>query len=271
MLRSVRNVTGMVLLFWSSHLSAQYHRSSGDTIRVREQTTVTFTVSTPNGIVEVRTEHDATIAVAFGRADSAQAWYESLRIASRSPQGQQEPNTADALRRPFTLRFDDRGRIETLAVPTFPASFSSITDLSQQFDDLFLRLPERPLSLGLSWTDSTLVESGNGGDKRSRNGRTFANRVARDTSIAGERAWVVESVQKHSVNSTQPVDGQPMTVRTQLTGAGSGIYVFSQTNGRLLGRRRTGSVSGTLTYEGGPRPVALPMQQRYQNSVTRVP
>ena len=271
MVRSAHILGGAVLLLWSSAVSAQYRRASGDTIRVREQTTGTTSVSTPNGIVELRSTHDATIALTFGRADSALAWYEALSISMRSPQGQLEPGTTDALRRPFTLRFDDRGRIETLSVPSFPAAFNGVSDLSHQFDDLFPRLPEQPLRLGLSWSDSTMVESSDDGPKRSRHIRTIVSRVVRDTTIDGERAWVIESAQKHSVSSTQPLDGQPMTVRTQLTGADSGIVVFSQTHARLLGLRRTGSLSGTMTYEGGPQPVSLPLRQQYQNAVTRVP
>lgn len=169
--------------------------------------------------VELRSDHDATIAVAFGRADSAHAWYEALRITMRSPQGQQEPGTSAALHRPFTLRFDDRGRIETLAVPSFPASFNGVFDLSRQFDDLFPRLPDRPLRLGLSWSESTMVESTGDGPRRWRHSRTITSRVVRDTTIDGDRAWVIEFAQQHSVGSSQPVEGQPMTVRTELTGA----------------------------------------------------
>jgi hypothetical protein len=47
--------------------------------------------------------------------------------------------------------------------------------------------------------------------------------------------------------------------------------VFSTQNGRMLARQRAGRLAGTLTYEGGPQPVVLPMEQRYENTVSRVP
>jgi hypothetical protein len=254
----------------SSSASAQYTRSPRDTVRVREVTTGTMRIVAPTGAIDARTEHDAVIAVAFGPADSAQAWYESLRLAMRLPQGAQEPSTAEALRRPFVLRFDDRGRIETLSSPTFPASFEGVTDLSHQFDDLFPRLPATPLALGMTWIDTAVVEANGSTGRRSRHERITSNRVVRDTTVAGERAWVIASTQRLADASSQPVKGQPLTAHTKLTGADTGVFVFSRVGRGLLGRERSGSLSGSLTYEGGSQPVVVQLQQSYRNTVTRV-
>lgn len=250
---------------------AQYRRIRSDTVRLREITTGSTAVTTPTGIHESRSEHDATVIVAFGGADSARAWYESLRIASISPQGRQEPVTRDALSCSFDLFFDARGRSRTLRAPKFPASFEATADLSHQFDDFFARLPAEPLSLGLAWEDTAVVETRGPDDDFFRGQRVIRSRVARDTTVAGEAAGLIESVQRNTLAGAQRLKGQPLTLRTAMAGSDSGTVVFSKRNGRMLARQRVGSMSGTITYMGGTTPVVLPIQQRYDNTVRRVP
>jgi hypothetical protein len=265
------SVLGLMCAFSATSASAQYRRSDSDTIRVREVTTSRTALTAPTGTVELRSEHDATIALSFGRADSARAWYESLRIAMVSPQGRQEPATREALLRPFVLSFDARGRVQTLSAPEFPASFESVTELSHQFDDLLVRLPSAPLALGLMWADTAVVETRGANDAYFRGERVIRSRVVRDTMIGSETAWVIESVQRNTISGTQRVKGQPLLVRTTMSGSDSGLVVFSTQSGRMLARQRVGSLAGTVTYEGGPQPVVLPMETRYENSVRRIP
>lgn len=270
-IRTTWCLAGLLCTLSAPSANAQYRRSDRDTIRVREITTSRTAVGAPTGTVELRSEHDATIALSFGRADSARAWYESLRIAMVSPQGREEPATREALLRPFVLSFDARGRIQTLSAPEFPATFESVTDLSHQFDDLVVRLPSAPLVLGLAWVDTAVVETRGNRDAYFRGERAIRSRVVRDTVIGGEPAWVIESIQRNRVSGAQRMKGQPLVVRTELSGSDSGVVVFSTSRGRMLSRQRVGTLAGTLTYEGGPQPVVLPMNQRYENSVARVP
>lgn len=265
-------IIASLLLLLSTEGLAQYSRSPQDTIRVREITSGTLVLMTPNGPANIRTEHDALIALTFGAADSARAWYEQLRIALFAPQARQEPPTAAALRRPFHLLFDARGRIRTLSTPTFPASFDGVAELAMQFDDLFLRLPATTLALGVAWEDTVVNESpGVAGSTAYRIARRIHSRVLRDTVVGGEEGWLIRAIQTHTVTSTQKLKDQPLTARTRMSGADTGIFVFSKQRGRVLGRRRSGAMTGTLTYEGGPQPVSLPVQQYYVNTVTRAP
>lgn len=207
----------------------------------------------------------------YRRTLGARAWYESLRIAVSTPQARQAPATQAALRRPFDLTFDARGRIRTLRAPEFPAAFEGVTDLSHQFDDLLLRLPVVPLARGAAWSDTAVIETRPAAGGSMRTERFFSARVVRDTVIDGDPAWVIELLQRTTVNGTQPMKGQPLSVRTALSGSDSGTVVFSTASGRMLARQRTGRLAGTLTYEGGPQPTVIPMEQSYENSVTRVP
>ena len=248
-------------------LDAQYVRSPRDTIRLREVTATTTTVETPQGALELKSEHDAVIAITFGAKDSARAWYESLRIASSSPRGKQEPSTDAALRLPFVLEFDARGQVKTLAAPTFPATFQGISDLTSQFDDFFVRLPGQPLHLGLTWTDTTTT-SRSSGESRSVLVKRGAYRVLRDTLVSGEPAYVISVTQEIENRSSQPVQG--LTATSTLIGSDQGIIVFSKA-GRLLGRQRQGDLRGEITYTGGSSPVRMPQRIQYGNSVTSPP
>ncbi len=251
-------------------LAAQYARRPADTLRFRDVTTARVILQAPQGPVPLASEHEATVAVAFERGNSARAWYEELRLALLAPMGNQRPATDSALRRPFVLRFDPRGRVETVSAPRFPASFEGISDLSHQFEDFFLRLPAGPLTPGLTWADTVTVSTSEG-PKTYQSERRFAYQVVRDTTVNGEKALVVSTRQQIVLESSQPVPGQPLRSRSRLEGLETGIFVFAPGSGRMLGRNRTGDLTGTVTYEGGPAPVVLGQQVRYENTVTALP
>ncbi|MBP7549047.1 MAG: hypothetical protein KA761_02105 [Gemmatimonadaceae bacterium] len=269
--RTTLALLGLLLGVSASSAGAQYRREAGDTIRVREVTTSRTTLGAPSGAIALRSDHAATIAVVAVGADSARGWYETLQIAMTTPQGRLAPATDAVLFRPFMLTFDARGRIATLRTPEFPAAFEGVTDLSHQFDDLLVRLPGAPLALGLSWVDTAVVETRGPDGATFRAERIIRSRVVRDTVMGGESGWVIESIQRSTLAGAQRVRGQPTIVRTTLSGVDSGFVVFSREHGRMLSRERSGGLSGTLTYEGGPRPVVVPMEQRYENVVRRVP
>ena len=189
-----------------------YARSAKDTLRYHEVTQTEVNMTTPQGSVTVPMEHDATIAVLLLPGDSARAWYESLRLSVTGPTGVMAPETAPALRQPFALNVDARGRTKLVSAPTFPQSFQGVTDLTHQFDDFFLRLPAEPLKVGLTWTDTvTRADSGNG--KRLRSTTIAQYRVERDTTIAGQAGLVVNVQQQGTVNTEAPVPGRDMRLR----------------------------------------------------------
>jgi hypothetical protein len=236
-----------------------------DTLRFREVTTIEVRMTTPQGDVPVSTEHDATIAVLLLPGDSAKAWYESLRLGINSPAGVESPETGSALRQPFRLTFDPRGRITLVSAPTFPEKFESITDLTQQFSDFFLRLPAQPLRLGLAWTDS-LTRTTKTADKSNVMRSIASYRVERDTTVANEPAFVISMRQQLSSESEGPIRGQPVRARALTTGSDDGVYVFSK-SGRMLGRQRTGTLTGALTLTGDGGSMEIPQTFTYKNRI----
>jgi hypothetical protein len=241
----------------------------GDTVRFREVTLIEMKISTPQGEFPIKSEHKATVAFARVTADSARAWYEALSIGMMGPMGNQQPATDSALNAPFSMRFDNRGRVRNPAAPKFPASFEGVTDLSRQFDDFFLRLPAQPLRAGLVWTDtSSRVDST--AEKSSRWNAISTYRVERDTTVDGIRAMVISMKQQVRTQSEGPMQGQPARLESRLEGSEDGIVVFAPQTGRLLGRRRQGTMTGDLMMRGGGGEMAMSQSFTYTGTLDAV-
>lgn len=259
-------LAGAMLVAGAVPAAAQsaYARTA-DTLRFHEVTTLDMKMTTPQGEVPLSTEHDATIALLLLPGDSARAWYEALRIGMSSPMGGQTPETGSVLKQPFRLKFDSRGRTEVVSTPAFPESFQGISDLTHQFSDFFLRLPATPLKLGLAWTDTLLRNSSN--NDRTATIKSIASyRVERDTVVSGEPAYVISMRQQLSSESEGPVPGQPVRARSTSTGSDEGFVVFSKA-GRMLGRTRTGTLSGSTMINGDGGSMEIGQTVTFRNTI----
>ena len=258
------------LVLWTPTVAAQttYARTGRDTLRYREVTTTNAKLTTPQGELPITITHDATIAVLLLPGDSARAWYEALKLGMSSPEGSNSPETGPVLRQPFVLGFDPKGNIKVITTPAFPASFQGVSDLTYQFSDFFLRLPTSPLNLGLAWTDSTTRTTRN--DEKSSTVKSVASyRVERDTTVAGQPAFVISMKQQLRSENEGPIPGQPARAHSIMTGTDDGIFVFSK-SGEMLGRRRTGTLRGGMTLSAQGQSMEIPQEYTYTNTVDRI-
>ena len=250
-------------------LAQTTYSASRDTMRFHEVTQADVRLTMPQGEIPMKSHHDAMVAVVRQQGDTARAWYEALDIGVSSPLGDQSPATAEVLKAPFTLTMDARGRVRLISAPTFPASFQAFTDLTRQFDDFFVRLPAQPLRIGLAWTDTSMTSDSTG--DRIRSSRSIANyRVERDTVVAGVPALVISMKQALSGRIAGPVPNQPVRSETILTGTDDGIVVFAPKAGRLLGRRRTGQMSGDIMVSGAGGQMSMKQSFTYTNTLEAV-
>jgi hypothetical protein len=220
-----------------------------DTLRYRETTRMQMTLTMPQGEVPMSMELSATLALVRLPGDSARAWFDSLAISAKGPQGEMKPETDSALKRTFQLGLDARGRVKHVNAPQWPASLQGVADLSRQFDDFFLRLPSQPLKTGLAWSDTTL-QTDSTADRFSRWLRTSDYRVERDTVVGTTPAVVVSVKQKLSATISAPVPNQQMRSDAQLQGDEQGYFVFAPSTGRLIARRREGKMVGPVKASG---------------------
>lgn len=265
-------LVALVLLPAALHAQApQYRRAAGDTVRYREVTQATSEITSPQGGLTLSSVHDARLAVAFARGDTARAWYEALTLRSEFPGGEQVPATAPLLGKPFVLTMDARGGVETLSVPEFPQDVSEASDLTHQFNDFFVRLPASALRPGLEWTDTTRRETPNAAGRTVRTTRIGRFRVRGDTTVGGVRAVVVEARMNNRVETAGPSPTPGIELRTVQEGTETGLFVFSPERGRLLARRRTGSLEGHIEFIGGPQPMKLPQKMKYESTIEILP
>ena len=240
-----------------------------DTLRFREVTTSDIRLTTPQGELAMKGDHAATVAVTRQAADTVRAWYEALDVGMTGPMGEQRPATTEALKAPFTLRMDPRGSVRLVAAPAFPASIKAITDLSYEFDDFFVRLPTKPLAIGLAWTDTT-AKVDSTAEKSIDRQAIVSYHVERDTVVSGMPALVISMKQQLKLK-TSGVAPQGGRVDSALEGTDDGIVVFAPKAGRLLGRKRTGQLDGVLTMRGGAMgEMAMKQSYAYTNTLDAV-
>jgi len=259
-----------VATFASSSAEAQGGYVWGrDTLRYREVTKTDVHLTSPQGEISLKNDHAATVAAVRLAGDTVRAWYEALDIGLSGPMGEQRPSTAEVLKSPFTLTMDSRGRIRVVSTPKFPDAFASITDLTRQFDDFFVRLPAQPLRAGLTWKD-TIDRTDSSATNYVRRQALVSYRVERDTVVNGTPALVISMKQELRVKTDGAVPNQDARVASTATGSDDGIAVFSPSLGRLLGRRRTGSMAGDVTMRGPMGEIAMKQSFTYTNTLDAV-
>ena len=218
----------------------------GDTLRYHETQKTMVMVTLPQGEIQVSAEQDGTLAIVRMPGDSAHAWFESLSLVAQSPQGEQKPSTDGVLRKPFRLSFDARGRVKLLEAPAIPQELAAFGDLANEFTDLLLRLPAKPLRIGQTWTD-TLTRADSTADRRLNATSIATYKVEKDTVVNGTSALLVRMTEHTNVHAEGPVPNQP-GARTDVTmeGNDAGFYIFAPKTGRMLARRRTGKLAGDV-------------------------
>jgi len=219
---------------------------AGDTLRYHETQKTSVVITMPQGELQVPVEQDATLAVVRFPGDSAHAWFDALALSATTPQGEQKPPTDALLHQPYRLGFDSRGHVKLIAAPTFPEALASFGDLSNEFTDLFLRLPAKPLRVGLTWTD-TLTRTDSTNDRKASATAISDYKVEKDTVVNGTPALLVRMTQRANIHIDGPVPNQPgMRSDATMEGNTTGFYVFAPKPGRMLARRRTGKIAGDV-------------------------
>jgi hypothetical protein len=250
---------------------AQYSFGS-DTLRYSEQTIGRVSMQVPGGEMVVKSSHVAGIRIRGVTEGRAEGWYDRLVLRQEGPgSGTQEPATDGLIGQPFALAVTATGRVETQSVPRIPVAVAALTDLSRQFDDFFITLPTKPLDVGVAWADTVVRARGSRPDSASSSRHIRSYRVARDTMVAGARAAVIALRQVVRVESTSPMPGRPLQMRTYLEGEETGTALFVVTSGRLHSRERRGTLSGELTITGGPQPATIPQRYEYTSTLSLQP
>lgn len=161
-----------------------------------------------------------------------------------------------------------RVHVHALRTPEFPASLEGITDLRYQFVDFFMPTPASPLRVGLTWSDTLIVDHGreDGADGHTTKVATY--RVVSDTVVASTPAFVIEGEAEMEVRTEGPVEGQPgLTMRVTMTGPEQNTFVVARDSGHLLLRRRSAELTGVMEYLGAPQRIEMRVSRTYSNRI----
>jgi hypothetical protein len=148
--------------------------------------------------------------------------------------------------------------------PTIPPELEGMGDLRHVFDDFFLRLPAKPLTVGLAWSD-TVARSDSSADRWMRVGAVSEYRVERDTVVNGVAGVVVAMKEHVDIQAENPVPNAPARGHTTLAGTDTGYFVFAPKAGRVLGRRHEGHFTGSMVMGA---PANMEMKQAIDISAT---
>lgn len=248
--------------------AAQYRLPEGDTLRYRERTETRRITQLAGGSAETRSLHEADLALAPAAGDTVRAFYEALRVELTGSGVEDEtPPTGGILFAPYVLTVDARGRTRTVSAPALPSAIARVTDLSRQFDDLLLVLPEAPLAVGTAWGDT--VEDGRPapGVQRAERRAVRRYRVERDTVVDGVAALVIRVEQEVTLSVEAAVEDSPLTAALTARGTETGTALFDPAAGRLLRRTREGRLQGTYTLRGAGSPRDFPQIIAYTSTL----
>jgi hypothetical protein len=256
-----------MLLAVSATVHAQptsYSTTPGTTLYYQEVTHNSSELSMPEGSIPMQTSQDAVIALDFAAGDSARASYRTLALSMVSPMGRQAPDTAPILDEPFVLHFPSNGKVTMLSAPAMTDEILEVSDLSYEFWDFFLPLPDQPLELGVVWTDTMRIDEPN--RKMMKMGRY---EVVLDTMMDDGSLQIISATIENKVETVQEADASGEAGFLQIGGTENSIFYFSQSRGQLLGREREGVLEGKITYEGD-EPFEMRTHMRYESTITLI-
>jgi hypothetical protein len=257
-------VASLLALFTVPAAAQTHYAPPGDTVRYRWGAKTNVIISTPQGEIPVNADQSGVIAMTRLPHDSALVWFESLAISASTPAGEQKPSTTGLVGKPYRMAFDPRGRVKLGEAPAIPEELSGMGDLRHAFDDFFLRLPAKPLVVGLAWSD-TVTRSDSSAERWMRVGAVSEYRVERDTVVNGVPALVVAMKEHIDIQAANPVPNAPARGHTTLAGTDTGYFVFSPKEGRVLGRRHEGHFTGSMVMGA---PANMEMKQAIDISAT---
>ncbi len=243
--------------------SISYSTDKGLRLRYHERTDSFLRITARQETFEQSGLHDATIAISFVAPDTAHASNESLLIRDASAEGVTEPDTSPVIGEPFVLYFPNDGQVETLSTPSFPSSFEQVTNLSFQFEDFFVKLPDDVLVIGTTWSDADV--SGSIDDMRVETNSTFE--VVGDTTLYGHEALVINYRSNLSYASEGEGPSPGITVIFSSEGVETGRFYFAPEPGIFVGRDRRAELNGEFEYVGAAQPIVMTQKRTYESTI----
>jgi hypothetical protein len=151
---------------------------------------------------------------------------------------------ADALRGEFLLTLSPEGDVDQVSGPDLPEEVEGMTMGDNMFADFFLRLPNRLVQPGETWTDTVHAEHETEG-ARSVNETIVNSTFAGDTTVAGRTLWRINSTKTTSVLVEGTMQG--MDMRNELSGTITETALWDPARRILHSSSSRGSMTGLVS------------------------
>ena len=129
-------------------------------------------------------------ATAPGDSVRLEAWFDTLAVWRRSPEGSLEPDTDPLIGGRYRGVLSPDGRYRAEARPFVPDELAEVADLSRELDDLLPRLPLEGVAVGMTWTDGSGLEIRRLGDSTASDSilrfRVSFRRESREGTLRGD-------------------------------------------------------------------------------------
>jgi hypothetical protein len=186
------------------------------------------------------------VAPATGDSMRIEAWFDTLEVWRRSPEGTLQPETDGVIGGRFRGILSSLGRYRPEARPFVPDEVAEVADLSTVLDDLLPRIPPVPLAVGQAWSDASGVE---------------IRRLADSAAATGEPLLRFRLTDRREVQEA-PVKGDSIPIRLRQTTREEGTFTWHPRDG-LLRRDRRVTVETNIPPGGRVRrPVRSRVEQR---------
>lgn len=172
------------------------------------------------------------------------ATYEDFAAFAESSMSPRQDIDGSALQGDFVLNVMPTGEVEQVSGPELPEAIEGLTMGGDNlFADYFLRLPNRLVQPGESWTDTiTAITEEEGA--RSENTTIVVSTFGGDTTVAGRTLWIIHATKTASVLVEGNMQG--MEMRNELSGSVTEHALWDPSLRALHSSSAMGSMTGTL-------------------------
>src|SRR5687768_9289994 len=240
-------------------------RMPGDTLRYHQTVTGTQHIEGgPMNGMSVTTETDNRFAVAFGAADTVRVWFEAASSKMKTPDGEMSAPLGEMLNKPYVMKLSGRGQVQSVSAPALGGDPTGLVGMMPQFWGFEMGMPREPMRVGLIWTD-TVDHKGNAGGSNTVMRKVTTYRISRDSVLAGERIFVIETTGTHQ-SDVNVAMANNMSMKTTLRAEETGRIFFAPGRGVVLGRRIRANSTGTQSVSG-PMEMSMNVTQKMETTL----
>lgn len=193
---------------------------------------------------------DMEFSPAGGGMQVSTTWRE-LEASQRSQMTPPVTLSVDDLDEPLVFTLAPTGGGELVSAPDLPAGTEQLLSMEGMARAFFPGLPGTPPEVGMTWSDTVLVE-------RTGAGMNVSNRSVLDYTVRGDTTVAGRTLLKVDMNGRQEVSAsgtqQGMNMEQDLSGGLSGFFLWDLADGMMHYQYTETDLAGVIDVDAAPIP-----------------